>query len=93
MNCCLINMIIDIAPEYEPTSKYQATLGHKINHDFRPNSQFVGLETPRFVWNIGLLSSCKVTTLGKGTLLSMKVWYNISNRKSISNLEGRRIFH
>lgn len=49
MNCCLIDMIIDIAPEYEPTSKYQATLGHKINHDFRPNSQFVGLETPRFV--------------------------------------------
>merc|ERR1719195_813699 len=26
MNCCLIDMIIDIAPEYEPTSKYQATL-------------------------------------------------------------------
>ena len=38
---------IDIDPEFELTSKYQGTLGHKVNHDFTPNSKYVQLETPR----------------------------------------------
>ena len=48
MKCGETNHItIDIGPEFEPTSKYQGTLGHKVNHDFRPNSKYLQLETPR----------------------------------------------
>ena len=47
MDCGETDNDIDIAPEFEPTSKYQGTLGHKVNHDFRPNSKYVQLETPR----------------------------------------------
>ena len=47
MECGETDIELDIAPEFEPTSKYQGTLGHKVNHDFRPNSKYLQLETPR----------------------------------------------
>ena len=37
-----------------PTKKYNGTLGHKVNHDFIPNSIFINVETPRFGVIVGI---------------------------------------
>ena len=35
------NLCIDLPPELGPVSRYNATLGHKVNHSFTPNCEFV----------------------------------------------------
>jgi len=32
---------IDIPPQFSNSLKYNATLGHKVNHDFKPNSKYL----------------------------------------------------
>ena len=40
---------IRIPPSDGPLDKYRATLGHKLNHSFKPNCEYGGvLDTPRF---------------------------------------------
>ena len=34
-------MAVDIPPQFADTEKYNGTLGHKVNHDFNPNSIYV----------------------------------------------------
>merc|ERR1712150_290449 len=34
-------MAIDIPPQYADTEKYNGTLGHKVNHDFKPNCEYI----------------------------------------------------
>ncbi len=46
---------LDIPPEFGSTKKYRATLGHKINHSFRPNAIFATIDTARF----GVVSSLR----------------------------------
>ena len=41
------DMVIDIPPEYGPTDKYQGTLGHKVNHNFNPTTEYLPIETAR----------------------------------------------
>ena len=42
-------MSIDIPPDYGSSEKYQGTLGHKVNHNFKFNSIFTPIETARLV--------------------------------------------
>ena len=35
------NLCIDIPPELGDLVQYNATLAHKVNHSFEPNSEFV----------------------------------------------------
>jgi len=47
---------IDIAPEFGPTSQFQGTLGHKVNHKFDPNTRlYISYESARF----GLINAIK----------------------------------
>lgn len=40
---------ITIPPSDGPLDKYRATLGHKLNHSFKPNCEYGGiLDSPRF---------------------------------------------
>merc|ERR1712168_557865 len=39
---------IDIPPEFEPMDKFRGTLGHKLNHNFKPNSRYTAVDSPRF---------------------------------------------
>ena len=39
---------LDIPEEYRSTSQYCASLAHKTNHSFRPNSQFLVYDHPRW---------------------------------------------
>ena len=34
-------MSFGIFPESLPSCRYNATLGHKVNHSFEPNSEFI----------------------------------------------------
>ena len=38
---------IDIPAEFEATTKYRGTLGHKVNHWFLPNSEYAMFESAR----------------------------------------------
>ena len=40
--------VVDVPPPLVPTSKYAATLGHKVNHSFDPNAQYEPFVHPRF---------------------------------------------
>ena len=43
-------MAIDIPPQYADTEKYNGTLGHKVNHDFKPNSEYIlAYDSARYV--------------------------------------------
>jgi len=42
---------LDIPPEFGSTAKYRATLGHKINHSFEPNTEFVKTESARYIFS------------------------------------------
>jgi hypothetical protein len=44
------DLTLDIPPEFGSTSKYCATLGHKINHSFEPNAEFVKTESARYIF-------------------------------------------
>ena len=35
------NLTIDIPSQFADSEKYNATLGHKVNHDFAPNSKYI----------------------------------------------------
>lgn len=39
---------LDLPGEYEPTEKYSATLGHKVNHKFVPNSAYTTFDSARY---------------------------------------------
>ena len=39
--------VIDIPPEFADTKMYNATLGHKVNHDFEPNSIYTPYDSAR----------------------------------------------
>ena len=41
------DLFLDIPPEYRSASNFSATLGHKVNHSFEPNVQFVGIDSAR----------------------------------------------
>ena len=47
MDC---DLRIDIPLEYGPTEKYQGTLGHKVNHQFEPDTKYGPIETARYVY-------------------------------------------
>jgi hypothetical protein len=38
---------IHIPPEFEKTEKLRNTLGRKLNHSFKPNADFVELDSAR----------------------------------------------
>ena len=40
-------MVIDIPPEFADKEMYNATLGHKVNHDFEPNSIYTPYDSAR----------------------------------------------
>ena len=42
-----ISTAIDIPPEFEPTDKFQGTLGHKVNHKFKPTTKYIPFESAR----------------------------------------------
>ena len=42
-----ISTAIDIPPEFEPTAKFQGTLGHKVNHKFKPTTKYIPFESAR----------------------------------------------
>ena len=44
LNC---HRVIDIPPTLKPLQEYQSTIGHKINHSFKPNSQYLANDSPR----------------------------------------------
>ena len=39
---------MDLPPQYWSPDQYCASLAHKVNHSFRPNSEFVRFHHPRF---------------------------------------------
>ena len=39
---------MDLPPQYWSPDQYSASLAHKVNHSFRPNSEFVRFHHPRF---------------------------------------------
>ena len=43
LHCAVCNWTIDIPSQFANPEKYNGTLGHKINHDFEPNTKFVGV--------------------------------------------------
>ena len=47
-NVKMCEVLIDIPAEFEPTEKYAATFGHKLNHMFEPTTRFVTVDSPRF---------------------------------------------
>ena len=53
------NVTLHIPPEFSDTGRYQATLGHKMNHKFPPenNCRFAGTDSARF----GLIMSVVTT--------------------------------
>jgi len=53
--------------------KYRATLGHKVNHSFRPNADFCCAKHPRF-GRIRCLQA--VETIGKGQEILANYGYN-----------------
>ena len=46
-NIRMCNLAIDIPPEYGEADRFRATLGHKINHKFEPNTVFASIDSPR----------------------------------------------
>ena len=42
-----IKYTLDIPNEFTPTSKFQSTLGHKVNHNFTNDCRYITLDTPR----------------------------------------------
>jgi histone-lysine N-methyltransferase SETD7 len=40
--------VLDIPPEYQDTQHYCASLAHKTNHSFKPNTKFTLFSHPRF---------------------------------------------
>ena len=39
---------MDIPPKFGSTKEYQGTLGHKVNHSFDDNSQYIVFDSARF---------------------------------------------
>ena len=61
---------IDIpSPEYESLSKYQGSLGHKINHKFTPSSEFIHYDTPRYI-SLHIFSILAISDKISGNYLS-----------------------
>ena len=52
---CGKGFIIDIPPQYARADQFQGTLGHKVNHSFKPNSEYVFFDSARF----GVIRSVK----------------------------------
>lgn len=44
----MCGLTIDIPGEFESTELYRATLGHKINHKFNPNTAYTHVDSARF---------------------------------------------
>ena len=42
------SLSMDLPPQYWSPDQYSASLAHKVNHSFRPNSEFVRFHHPRF---------------------------------------------
>ena len=42
-----LGWVIDIHPDYGSSSKYQGTLGHKVNQKFKPATIYMTYESPR----------------------------------------------
>ena len=42
-----LGWVIDIHPDYGSSSKYQGTLGHKVNQKFKPATIYMAYESPR----------------------------------------------
>jgi hypothetical protein len=40
-------LVIEIPSEFESAAKYRGTLGHKVNHSFKPNSLYEMIDSPR----------------------------------------------
>ena len=58
MNCpSKASHTIDVPPKFSQITDYVGSLGHKINHSFQPNSEFVNFDTPRY----GLVRALKTT--------------------------------
>ena len=57
------DIVIQIDTVNNSTSKYQGTLGHKVNHDFRPNSEFVHVETPRYLMILHFLLNHNINNI------------------------------
>ena len=47
--CKYCGLTLDIPYEFGDTNKYQATLAHKLNNKFEPNSGFRAIETARYI--------------------------------------------
>lgn len=44
----IIKFAIDVPEPYHLTKNYWASLGHKANHNFEPNAQYIQLFHPKF---------------------------------------------
>ena len=49
--------IVYIPPEFESMAKFRGTIGHKVNHSFKPNSFYVQIDSPRFGVIVAVMSS------------------------------------
>ena len=56
---------LDLPGKYGDTDFYRASLGHKTNHEFDPNSVFVHLDSPRYGIIIALATKGKAVKKGE----------------------------
>ena len=68
-------LVVDIPDGYEDVSKYNATIGHKANHDFNNHVEHGTVDSARF----GLISTLFTKRpVKKGEEIFSHYWYPIS---------------
>ena len=65
---------LDLPPSYCSTQTYQASLAHKANHSFQPNSGFVRFQHPRY--GLGCLAIKTFKLIKAGEEIFVNYRYN-----------------
>ena len=81
--------VLDIPAQYQDTTNYRATLAHKTNHSFTPNTKFCPFFHPRF-GHIPALRTVKNIAAGAEVLVNYEYsfdsappWYQQQNIETI----------
>ena len=70
-------VVVDIPDGYEDVFKYNATIGHKANHDFNNHVEHGQVDSARF----GLISTLyTIRSIKKGEEIFSHYWYPISDK-------------
>ena len=43
----MCDLAIDIPGEFEPVTKFRGTIGHKVNHSFKPTTAYMNIDSAR----------------------------------------------